>query len=154
PALDQEGVGRELLWRHAGSLENLVGELERLAADRGPASAKQLRDRPGPLLDDADGPADRRLVLLREVDAEGLADRGQDVGPGNPPLDDFRPFLVRLADDLAAPDAAAGQHGRPGAGVVLPAGRVAVLVRDGGVPAELAHPDHQRAVEQAAGLQV
>ena len=68
-------------------------------------------------------------------------------------LDDAGAFLVGLADDLAALDAAA-QHGQaPGPRVVVAArlGAAGVDVRRA---AELAHPDHQRAVEQAAVLQV
>ena len=60
--------------------------------------------------------------------------------------------LVGLADADAALDAAAGQPHREAVGVVVAAGALGVLGRR--LPAELAAPDDQRRVEQAALLQV
>src|SRR5262249_57191153 len=103
--------------------------------------SEQFLDRLGALVHDADGPADRRLVLLGVVDAEHLADRRQEVQRRGGPLDHLRPFLVCLADRQPALDAAADQHAAPGPRVVVAARLVATLV-DLRRPAELAHPDH------------
>src|SRR6516225_5552585 len=118
-----------------------------------PSLGEQFHDRLGAVFHNADRPADRGLVLLRVIDPQDLADGGQEIWPGNLPLDNVQPFSVGLADDLAAFDAAAHEDGSPGAGVMLPARR-ALRAGNLGVPAELPHPDHQRAVEQPAVLQV
>ena len=60
--------------------------------------------------------------------------------------------FVGLADADAALDAAAGHPHGEAVGVVIAAGAVGVLGRR--LPAELAAPDHQRLVEQAAPFQV
>src|SRR5205823_824002 len=101
----------------------------------------------------ADGPPDRRAVLLLVVDAHDLADGGHEVQGRRLALDDLGAFLVGLADDLTALDAAAGHHQVPGARIVVAArlGAAGVDVRRA---PELAHPDDQRRVEQAALLQI
>ena len=93
-------------------------------------------------------------VRLAVVDAQDLAD-GR---PGNPRRraavpSTIGPLLVGLADHLAALDAAADQDARPGARIVIAAGLGAARV-DLRRPAELAHPDHQRVIEQTALFQV
>ena len=67
-------------------------------------------------------------------------------------LDGGAAEFVGLADADAALDAAAGQPHGEAVGVVVAAGALGVL--GGRLPAELAAPDDQRLVEQAALLQV
>ena len=67
-------------------------------------------------------------------------------------LDGGAAQLVGLADADAALDAAAGHPHGEAVGVVVAAGALGVL--GGRLPAELAAPDDQRLVEQAAALQV
>src|SRR5262249_4396423 len=99
---------------------------------------------------DADGPAHVRHVLLGRVDADGLADGGDEVGDVDGVLDDLGAIGAGLAVDLPALDASAGQHGGPGVGEVVPA----ALGVDRVGPAELAHPDDGGAAQEAAVLQV
>ena len=84
------------------------------------------------------------------VDAQRQAERGEEVGRVGRPLLDRRAVAAGLADRLAALDAAAGQHGAPGVREVV----AALLLVDLRRAAELAHPDDQGRVEQAALLQV
>ena len=86
---------------------------------------------------------------LRRVDAQRLADRGDQVGRRRGPLLDASvPSLAGAADRLAALDAAAGQHDRPGMGEMVAPG-AGVDVRR---PAELAHPHDQRRSPAIHGL--
>src|SRR5262249_34882521 len=59
-------------------------------------------------------------------------------------------LVIGIADDLAAFDAAAGEHGGPGSAVVI----ATAIVVDARRSAELAHPDDQGVIEEAAVLQV
>ena len=89
------------------------------------------------------------------VDAQAVEDRGVEVVDVDGVLDDVVAEVVGLAVDDAGLDAAAGQPDGEAAAVVI-AAVVVVAVRalavDGA--AELAAPDDQRVVEQAALLQV
>ena len=67
-------------------------------------------------------------------------------------LDGGAAEFVGLADADAALDAAAGHPHREAVGVVVAAGALGVL--GGRLPAELAAPDDERLVEQAAPLEV
>ena len=62
------------------------------------------------------------------------------------PLRHDAAVLAGLADDLAALDSAAGQDGAPAVGEVI----AALLRVDLRRAAELAHPDDERRIEQAA----
>src|SRR5262249_44547546 len=93
----------------------------------------------------ADGPADVGEVLLRRIKPERLADGGHEIGDGNRAIRDRDTVGTRLAYCLSALDAAAGQHGRPGAGEMI-AAHLAIDVRRS---TKLSHPDNERAVEQA-----
>src|SRR5262249_33947131 len=114
---------------------------------------QKLRDRVGPAVDDADGAAVAGLVLLVVVDAEHAADGGEEVERGDGALGDGGRFGVGAADDLAAADAAAEHDARPGPRIVVAAGLGAALI-DPRRTAELAHPDHQRRIQEAAFTQV
>src|SRR5437899_2533738 len=134
-----------------GGMEVLLysGE-ETTCGSRSNSSANKLRDRVGALLDDLDGPAAGGIDGPGVIDAERLADGGQEVAGRNWAIGDAGGAGIRLADELAAADAGAGQDRAPGARVVV-AAAVPVHLRRA---AELAHPHHQRALEQAAVLQV
>ena len=90
-------------------------------------------------------------IAERSVDGRGQV--GRAIGPAGR----VRAHLVRLADQLAAADAGAGEDGRedgrPVVAAVL-AVDVAGALADPGRAAELAGHDHQRLVEQAPGRQV
>src|SRR5262245_55380963 len=86
-----------------------------------------------------------RLDALGVVDAELAVDGGGQVFGADRAAADFHSPGVRGADHLAAADAAAGDHHREDPGVVIAA---AVPVDHRG-PAELAHRDHHRVLEQA-----
>ena len=92
------------------------------------------------------------------VDAEGVVDRGQQLAGVDGVVERGGAGLVRLAVDVAAADAGAGDDGRVAVRPVVAAvGAVAVargadaLLR---AAAELADGDDQRLVEQAALVQV
>ena len=95
--------------------------------------------------DDADRPADVRQVLLLVLDAQRLADRGQQLRHRHRAVLDGRPVGPGVADHLAALDAAAGQDRAERVGPVV----AAVGPRELRRPAELAHPDDQGRVQQA-----
>src|SRR5205823_1805271 len=99
---------------------------------------------------DADRPAFRRLDLLRVVDPQDFAGGRHEVLHADGALAHRGAGAVGLADRLTALDAAADHHRAPRPGPVV-AAALAVDLRGA---AELAHPDDQRAVEQAALLQV
>jgi len=65
-----------------------------------------------------------------DVDAEGVADGGVDVGDLDRAFDGFHAVLVGCADDGAALEAAAGEQGAEDAGVVdaFGKGEVGVLL--------------------------
>ena len=42
-----------------------------------------------PAIDDLDGPADRRLVFLARVDAEGVADGAEEIGDADGAVGDI-----------------------------------------------------------------
>ena len=96
---------------------------------------------------------------LLVVEAEQVQDRGVQVVDVDRVLDGLEAELVGRAVDVAALDAAAGQPHREAVVVVVAAvdlAGVGARVRqlDRRRAAELAAPDHQRVVEQAALLQV
>src|SRR2546423_15476347 len=66
------------------------------------------------LIDNLDRPADVRRVGLGVVDAEGAAERRQQVLNSRRVAVDFRAVHGRLAVGLPPLDAAAGEHGGPG----------------------------------------
>src|SRR5262249_3533284 len=119
----------------------------------GCGSGEQLLDRPGALLDDAEGPTVRRVAGLRVVDPQDLTHRRHEVQRRDRPLNDARPFLVGLTDDLAGLDAAAEQDRAPGPRVVVTA-RLGPAGIDPRRATKLTHPDDKGAVEQTAFLQV
>src|SRR5215813_10921878 len=116
-----------------------------------------LRARSG--LDVMEG-APRRRVLnpLRPVDAERRIDRAGDVfhidrAIGRPSvINDLPAVFIGLADDRAAPDAAAGEHAGMNMHVMLAA--FASLAQSPRSPAEFAHRDDQRLVEQRLARRV
>ena len=85
-----------------------------------------------------------------EVEAEQVEDRGVEVGDVAAVGDGVVAEVVGRAVGLAALDSAAGEPDGEAVGVVV----AAVLALGAGGPAELAAPDDQRLVEQAALLQV
>src|SRR5947209_2912615 len=101
-------------------------------------------------VDDLDRAALGAEVFLRGVDLEGVAEAAQEVVDGDGVVFHFGAVGRRLADDLAALDAAAGQSDVEEPGKVVAAG-VAVDLRRA---AELAHPDDQRLVQHPARLEV
>src|SRR5881227_1765687 len=86
------------------------------------------------------------VVLDARVDAEGRVDRGEQVPLRHRVVLHVLAVDVGCAVDLSALDAAAGQHDGPAVDVVVAAGPVVDLRR----PADLAHPDDQRVLQQAA----
>ena len=90
------------------------------------------------------------VELLGGVDPERGVDRGVEVGDRDGPVDDRPGQVVGGADDPAGAEAAAGQQGAEGGGLVAPA---AAGVELGGA-AELGGDDDQRRVEPADPLQV
>src|SRR5262245_31929210 len=90
----------------------------------------------------------RRVVLLRVVDAEDRAHRGEEVRHGDGTLGHRGAIAVGPGDYLAALDPAAGSLAPPGSGpVVTPA--ASTLRR----PPELPHPDDQRRRQPPAPVQ-
>ena len=85
-----------------------------------------------------------------EVEAEQVKDRGVEVGDVAAVGDGVVAEVVGRAVGLAALDAAAGEPDGEAVGVVV----AAVLALGAGRPAELAAPDDQGLLEQAALLQV
>src|SRR5437764_1500242 len=86
------------------------------------------------------------------VEAELMQDRSMEPLDMEPVRDGGAAELVGLADAGAPLDAAAGQPHREAVRVVISAG--ALLELGGGLAAELAPPDDQGLVEQAAALEV
>src|SRR5438552_17528961 len=84
-------------------------------------SRQRFLDGPGGRGDNADRPPDVRDVLLLVVDAQRLANGGQDLRHRYRALLDGRPVGAGVADDLAALDAAAGQHRAERVGPVVAA---------------------------------
>ena len=80
------------------------------------------------------------------VDAEGGEDRGVEVADVLPVLDGAEADLVGGADHTATVDSPAGEPDGEAVGVVVPA-TVPLLHRG---PTELAPPEHERLVEEAA----
>src|SRR5439155_13432779 len=113
----------------------------------------QLADRFSALIDDADRPTARRLGLLRVVDAQDRADGGHEVLDADGTIAHLGAVAVGRADGLAALDAAADQYTAPGLRPVVATASILADV-DLRRAAELAHPDDQRRVEQAALLQI
>ena len=79
------------------------------------------------------------------VDAQRLVDRGEQVALADRVVLDILAVGVGGPVDLSALDAAAGQHHRPAADVVVAAGAVVDVRR----PADLAHPHHERVLAAA-----
>src|SRR5436309_1918769 len=100
--------------------------------------------------DDLDGPVLRRHVLLLVVDAQLLIDRGRYIFGRYLSVDRLAAFGVRGADRLAALQARAREEDTARIRPVVPPGELIDLRR----PAELAHPDDQRRVQQAALMEV
>src|SRR5262249_47186891 len=98
----------------------------------------------------ADRPTDIREILLLRIDAERLADGGDQVGDGDGMFLDGGAVRAGLADDLPRLDATAGENRAPRRGVMVAAIAGVDLRR----PPELAHPEHQRRIKQAAVAQV
>src|SRR5262249_40654897 len=112
---------------------------------------KQLPDRVHvAVLDDAHRPAIGAVVVLGVIDAEDATDGGHEIDDADGTFGDGGGVAVGAADDLAAGDAAADQHGAPGPGVMV----ATAAAGDLRAPAELAHPDDQRVLQQAAVAQV
>src|SRR5205823_4033476 len=93
---------------------------------------------------------------LSVIEAEELQDRGVQVVDVDGILDDVPAEFIGLAEDGAGFDAATGHPDGEGEGVVVAA---ADALETGAVlaerrAAELGEPKHQRAVEQAAALQI
>src|SRR6185437_12626303 len=101
----------------------------------------------------ANGSADGGVVLLIRVDTEYPADGGHEIESRDGPLNNGGTFLVGLADDLPALDAAAHEDRTPGARIVIAAGFGSPSV-DPRCTAELAHPHDQRAIQQAALFEI
>src|SRR5262245_49854009 len=106
-------------------------------------SLQNLLDRLGHLVDNADGPADIGLILLRWIDAERLADGREEILRGDRALLDRHAIGAGGANDLTALDPAAGQHGAPGVGKVV----AALLWIDPRRASEFAHPDDESRIE-------
>ncbi len=105
---------------------------------------EQLIQRRRVAVDEADRLA-ADAVAARVVDAERLENRRCEILYLDRAVLDGHATAVGAADDAAAAHAGAGEGGRPGASVV-----VVAVIRS----AELAHPDNQRVVEQAAIVEV
>src|SRR2546423_12781642 len=97
-------------------------------------------------VDDADGPADGREILLARIDAEALAHGAEEIGDADGPIGDVVAGSVGAADDLAAANAPARQGDAEGPREMV-AARVGVDARRS---PELAHPHHQRPRQPAA----
>src|SRR5687768_8275652 len=101
------------------------------------AGLQQLREYLDPLagVDDRDRAAHPgRMVLPLVVDAQDRADGAEEVGHADRAVDHRGPVPVGLTHDLAALDAAADEHARPGPGPVVAAAAATL-----GRPPELAH---------------
>src|SRR5262249_55690762 len=90
------------------------------------------------------------IVTMARVDAQGRVDGCEQVALGDGPILDLLAIGVRAADHLPALDPPAGQHDRPGADIVVAAGPIVDLRR----PPDLAHPHHQRVLQQAALFEI
>ena len=84
------------------------------------------------------------------VQAKLVQDRGVQIGHADAALDRLVTDVVGRAVHVPGLESAAGQEQAEGVAVVVAA---AAVLRDG-QPAELAGPQHDRAVEQSAALQV
>src|SRR5262245_41549860 len=106
---------------------------------------QNLANDPGMLRRHGDRPrAD--VVLGVRVDPQGRVDRGEQVAFGDGVVLDADAVGIGGAIDGAALDAAARQDGCPA--VILMVAADAVI--DARRPADLAHPDNERVVQQAA----
>src|SRR5579883_647323 len=99
---------------------------------------------------DLDGPLLGRHVLFLEVHPDRFIDGGGYVLHADRPLLRIFGALVRRSDDDSGLYSAAAQADAERARPVVAPGRGV----DSRRPAELAHPDHQRGVEQSALMQV
>src|SRR5581483_12486349 len=102
------------------------------------------------IVHDADRPAVGALVVPGVIDPQDTANRGHESDDADGAFDNGAGVLIGAADDLSAADAAADQHRAPGASVMVAAAAAGDLRR----PAELAHPDDERVLQQAAVAQV
>src|SRR6516225_3196986 len=102
------------------------------SADNFPQRARTFRRRP-------DGPG-ADVVADARVHAEHGVDGLEQVAFADGVVADLAAVLIGAAVNLAAADAAAGQHDGPGADVVVAASAVVDVRR----AAHLAHPHHQR----------
>src|SRR5262245_32866041 len=104
-----------------------------------------FRDRLGARVGTRTRPA-TDVGLLLVVDADGLEDRGKDLGRANLVVLDRLAVLVAGAIRRAAADAGAGQRDAPGGGKVIAAEAGVDLRR----AAELGQRDDQRILKEAA----
>ena len=87
------------------------------------------------------------MTIVRGVDAQGVEDRRAEVVGADGIAGRIGGPAVGGAEDVTAADAGSGQDGRV---TVRPVLAAAVGLGDPGRAAELADPDDQRLVEQAA----
>ena len=92
----------------------------------------------------------RRGEFAIGIDPQQLADRGHEVDRADGPFLDEGRFGIGAADHLPARNPGSAHRQTPGLAVMVPS-RLSVEL---GRAAELAHPDHQRAFQQTAGLEV
>src|SRR5262245_36339766 len=138
--------------RREGKTQTARGSIPRavlLAAYKSECVLDEARDRIGAAIDDANRPAQGRVILARVIDAEDVADGGHEVDAAHRSLGDGGGLGVGAADDLPAADAAARQDARPGPRIVV-AARLGAAIVDPRRAAEIPHPDNQRAVQETA----
>src|SRR3990172_12854364 len=110
---------------------------------------KELRDGRA-AVNQLDGSAERAHVFFARVDLERVAQGAEQIGDGDGPIGALRAFLRGLPDHPSAANSGAGHREVESPRVVVPPG----IAVDPGRPAELAHPNHQRLVQQTAMLEI
>src|ERR1043165_1137219 len=101
-------------------------------------------------IDDSDRTASRRLEVSGIVDTPRPAPPGRESAAGGAACLDGAAIAVGPANALTKSQSAPRQHAGPGLRPVIPTAAPANVRRS----AELAHPYHQRLVEQSAILQI
>src|SRR5262249_24879683 len=101
----------------------------------------ELGDWIGAAIDDADGAADRRGILLVVVDAQDAADGCHEVERAHGTFDHGRGLRFGTADDLPTAETSAEHDERPGTRIGI-APRLGAALVDPRRAAEFAHPDN------------
>src|SRR5262249_3090789 len=105
------------------------------------------------LIHEFDWSTERAHVLFARVDLERLVERAEQIRNGHRSHLHVCAVVACSADDLPSSEGCARQGHIEGAWVMI-ASRLVAFVVDLRRAAELAHPDHQRALEQAAFLKI